>query len=371
MSNWDSREWATSPTSSSFERMAPVQAQHVLDSQLSDLLSKEQEGGELPLALRRFAARLGHGLATEAMRVAVQHLLNSYSAAMDSPVAAVSVDRLCKLAGAQVLIPPRLAIRRNAYSLGAPRLSRSHTGAIVFSAGRPRITISPSIDKATARVSVAHELGHLLIHRESDSWDSATIRLPVTPDEEALAEYAARLLLMPTCSWNTSKARTSNLAEFAVRVASTSGVTVHASATRLGDPDVADASVRGVILWRLNPRVDRNEHVARRMTPQWHLCPEAFVPIGKCGAKLGSLVAKVAGDSGCASDIQHEEVRIGSFTGIFLAHGFAWGSVEEGTRVVLTVYQVPAVDPLTRSGKRDHRSQARSRSSIALNSADR
>jgi Zn-dependent peptidase ImmA (M78 family) len=44
-----------------------------------------------------------------------------------------------------------------------------------------------------ARVAVAHELAHVLIHKKADGYDEATIRLQSSPTEEALAEYGARL----------------------------------------------------------------------------------------------------------------------------------------------------------------------------------
>jgi hypothetical protein len=320
---------------------APKQA---LDSRLSTLLAKEHTLDALPLALRRFARAVGDASATGAMRRAVATLLGEYFGGT-APRGPVSVSRLGRLAGALIEVPVKLTPRRTAYSLGASG-RRTHTGTIVFSSGLAKITVPQAIDKATARISVAHEIGHLLIHRRSNQWDDATLRLRSSEEEEALAEYAARLLLMPSAFEYERLGDGENLAQLALRLASAAGVTVHAAVARLGDPDVVDNGVRGAILWRLNPRISASSPLAHRMTPQWHMCPGAFVPVGKCAARVGSLAATIAAGPETTAR-QCEDVRIGSFTGTFVAHGFAWGSVEDGTRLVLTIYQCSAVEQRT------------------------
>jgi hypothetical protein len=312
----------------------------VLDSRLLDLLTKETTLDALPLALRRFARALGHASVTEAMRRAVAALLNEYFGG-SAPKGPVSVSRLGRLAGAEIQVPAKLTPPRTAYSLGASG-RRGHTGIISFSLGLPKIRVPDAVDKATARISVAHEIGHLLIHRRANRWDDATLRLGSSEEEEALAEYAARLLLMPIETAYDRIGDGQNLAQFALQLASAAGVTVHAAVSRLGDPDVADNRVRGAILWRLNPRIPASSPVARRMTPQWHMCPGAFVPVGKCAARVGSLAASIAAGPETTAR-QCEDVRIGSFTGRYIANGYAWGSVEDGTRLVLTIYQYPTV----------------------------
>lgn len=318
--------------------------QYGLDAQLHSLIRKERAGAALPLSLRRFAQCVGHAEATAAMQTAAARLLDAYSvdaAAEGVQQRQISVNRLGKVAGANVVVPSRMAHPRRAYSTGAPKARPSHTGELVFSGGAPRITVRPGADRLTARVSVAHEIGHLLIHRRADGWDSATVRLPSSSEEEALAEYAARLLLMPG-ELLAEVEECTNLAEFVLRVVSAAGVTVHAAVARLGDPDIIDNGVRGAILWRLNSRVGREASVAERLTPHWHLCPGAFVPIGRCAARVGSLAGRLASDGNApSSGSQIEDVRIGSFAGRFLAQGCSWGTLDECTRLVLTVYRSP------------------------------
>jgi uncharacterized protein DUF955 len=189
-------------------------------------------------------------------------------------------------------------------------------------------------------VSVAHELGHVLLHSRDDGFDEATVRLPSTPAEEGLAEYAARLLLMPATLWSHLNVDT-NLAECSVVQSSMARVTVHASVVRLGDPDLVDLGIRGAILWRLNAGLPNSDLLYERLTPQWHLCPGSFIPIRKCRARHGSVTADAASASGPVVSTRLEEVNIGTFVGWFLVHVFAWGSVQDGTRLVLSIFQAP------------------------------
>jgi hypothetical protein len=144
---------------------------------------------------------------------------------------------------------------------------------------------------------------------------------------------------MPALLWDEVLKSHNNFAEIVLTAASATAVTVHAAVTRLGDPDVKASGVRGAILWRLNRNADSNGPISQRITPYWHLCPDAFVPIGKCKARLGSLAAQLAGASKPVSGSQIEDVKIGSFAGTFLVDGHAWGSVDDGTRLVLTIYR--------------------------------
>src|SRR5262249_41739932 len=157
------------------------------------------------------------------------------------------------------------------------------TGKLLFDGSKVSIRIPDHLSHERARISVAHELGHLLIHRRGEGYDEATIRLPSSPSEESLAEYGARLLLMPSPQFNHR-----NLAEHSLIQSSRSRVTLHSAVLRLGDPDVEPYDVVGAILWRMNSGVSKNLPLGSRLTPQWHLCPGYFVPVGKCRARYGS-----------------------------------------------------------------------------------
>jgi len=140
-------------------------------------------------------------------------------------------------------------------------------------------------------------------------------------------------------------ATTSNLAFSCMESASHAGVTLHAAAARIGDPDSPFAGeIRGLILWRMNPQVSANESMAARLTPHWHMCRGAFIPVRRCHAGRSSLVAELgalAEETGVASRV--ERVEIGSFKGDYRVDAVAWGSTRRGTRTVLSVFVDPCV----------------------------
>jgi Zn-dependent peptidase ImmA (M78 family) len=314
----------------------------ILDDALREVVRNEAHGAEFPLAVRRFCEKQGTLRPTHAMQLATQQLLSEYFDRRPSEHLPLSVERLCDICNVQLDGIKPSGRNGTAYAVHDDSRRSGHTGKTYFTEARPQIKIPAQVDFSTARLSVAHELGHVLIHSRDAGYDEATIRLPSSPEEECLAEYAARLLLMPGKLW--ADRPDSNLAESSVSRSSTARVTVHASILRLGDPDVDDLRVKGAILWRLNAQVPNSEPIHERLTPQWHLCPAAFVPIKKCRARRGSLIAQVADQPGAAASTKWEEVKIGTFSGWFLVHVFSWGSIADGTRLVLSVFQSPDTD---------------------------
>jgi hypothetical protein len=213
-----------------------------------------------------------------------------------------------------------------------------HTGILRYDNSEPVISIPEFVDRDTARLSVAHELGHFLIHWRGTSLDVATMRLPSDPLEEALAEYAARLLLMPRDRW-LHLPPTANLSEEAIKRSGLTGVTIHAATLRLGDPDLYNLHIRGAILWRFAHGYQSRMPVHEQMTPHWFQCPGAFIPVGRSKARLGSVVDHLASISagGLASRIEH--VSIGTLVGTYLVDGYAWGCISDGNRLVLTIFR--------------------------------
>jgi hypothetical protein len=199
------------------------------------------------------------------------------------------------------------------------------------------IRVPEEIDFETARISVAHEIGHILIHQRGTELDHATIRLSSTSEEEALAEYGGRLLLLPTTIFQPPLGV--NLAQYAVEQAGVARVTVHSAVSRLGDPDILVPGLQGAILWRINPQVPASHPISTRLTPQWHLCPGAFVPVRRSKARPGCLVAQIAEAPGPISASSVETVSIGTFVGVFRVDAFAWGAISQGTRLVLSVFR--------------------------------
>ncbi len=307
-----------------------------LDEVLNQVVNKG-EHSDLPLGIRRFVEFRGCANVAEAMVNATNSILaeagdNGFN---DPPI---SVRALCELMKVNLIgdVPEshggknqilRVAIPRTGYT-GLLRLDRN---------GFPSVLIPEDVDFATARISVAHEIGHLLIHTRDGSIDTATIRMPTNSIEESLAEYGARLLMLPRKMWEKDRFR-QNMAEYCVLQSSVARVTIHSAVARLGDPDLPETHVRGAILWRITQPHHQSHTVYDRLTPFWHLCPGAFVPLKRSKARRGSLVAQLAEELGAAIGSRIEDVHIGTFCGVFRVDAFAWGSVAEGTRLVLSVF---------------------------------
>jgi hypothetical protein len=312
-----------------------------LDEGLATLHRKERNGDALPIPLRRFRDHVGLSTTIEAMQHTVSELLRKYATHGSDPSPRISASTLCKACG--IALEGRFPARdrtRTAYSLGGNFTSASsHSGTLYLDPERPRIRLADGLDYKRARVAVAHELGHYLIHRRGDSVDSFTAKLPSSAEEEALSEYAARLLLIPDSIANNVGAA-SNLVEHCLQVAQRADVTVHSAAARLGDPDSSqEKGLRGIILWRLNSAVPHDDPISARLTPQWHLCPDVFVPIRRCHAGRNSLIAEVAAsDESTARGSRRERVRIGSLVGTFRVDAIAWGNLKRGSRLVLAAF---------------------------------
>jgi len=310
-----------------------------LDPSLRQLTGDAWDAMSSPLSVRRFVREYGMNCPSSAMKLATDALLSDckFEAGHDGPH--VEVETLCQVCGAALLGSLPRSRAQKVYSTDSSQSRQGHTGSLLFDKSRAQIKIPQTVDYLTARLSVAHEIGHLLIHKRGTAYDHATLRLGSSPQEEALAEYAARLLLIPSRFCNPSP--NENLAEYAIKQATRLRVTIHSVVTRFGDPDVRVPSVRGAILWRMHPDVSASEPLSNRLTPQWHLCPDAFIPIRNCKARSNSLVSSIASVTKSAAMSSLEEVNIGTLIGYFRVDAFAWGSVDDGTRLVLSVFKTP------------------------------
>lgn len=308
-----------------------------LDSNLALLQRKENAADELPLAVARFRDSCGAATAVDAMRTVTQELVQQHGVPQGGREV-MRVARLCELCGLSLEGGPVRRPPRNVYSSARSSGMRTHSGTLHLHPTHSRVHLPAGIDYLRGRAAVAHEIGHYLIHRRAGQLDLATSRLSSSPEEEGLSEYAARLLLMPKVDWLQSPS--TNLASRCFEVASNAKVTVHAAAARLGDPDSdLRGGVRAVILWRLHPELPSDSAVPERMTPQWHLCSDAFIPVRRCHAREGSLIAELAsGGDGVSESTRVEPVAIGSMKGSYRVDARAWGSVARGTRLVLAVF---------------------------------
>lgn len=312
-----------------------------LDSELAELQRQEAEGAELPLPVRRFRAYVGEDTAIAAMQRATAELLRSYGEAFGPDSRRISATRLCQLCGIE--LDGRLPSRSSGpKKLSASRpLPKHHFGSLQLDSVRPRIRVASDLDYFRARVTVGHEIGHYLIHNRGAALDPHTTRLPSSPSEEALSEYSSRLLLLPDAYRNAS-AGSANVMSECMRLARGADVTLHAAAARLGDPDSPlHGAVAGVILWRLDRSTPTAQAGPARFTPAWHLCSSAFIPIGRCYAREGSLIACLgARDGETVTDSRVEAVNIGSLKGSYRVDAVAWGSLARGTRCVAAAFML-------------------------------
>ena len=297
---------------------------------LAALLAQEQKSSQdLPLAIRRFVKyQEASGIVDAALR-ASRRLLGEYRNAVAHVHSAV---RLTKLAQLQSVV---LRGVDNVTPRGTVELSlrRHYRAAITMGGAAPVITIPPGSDRPGARISVAHELGHLLIHSRGAVVDEITVKIGTSKEEEALAEYIGRLLLLSERIDTTEKAA-SGVARLGFDLASSADVPLSSALARIGDPD-QNLGVAGVILWEL--RSDRSLGVAERLKPYHRLCGAKFIP-DRSHAREGSLTATAAGGESERIAVGIESVRIGGFVGEFRVEAYGWGSEDRGTRKVLSTF---------------------------------
>ena len=209
----------------------------ILDEVLNRVVGKESNADTLPYVLKRFADSRGMASATAAAQLATKQVLESVSQ-NGSTMVPVDIDAICKLLVVRLEGIASSARPAPGYS-ARPRAPRvGHTGSIRFEGARPVVTIPDHIDYATARLSVAHEIGHLLVHSRDGKPDQATLRLPSEADEEAIAEYVGRMLLLPPSMWQNYRPSL-NLAEYAVAQSSLARVTVGAPTRTVMSPWLA------------------------------------------------------------------------------------------------------------------------------------
>lgn len=302
----------------------------MLDPRLHRLAIREANREELALPVRRFREYRNEPTALSAIQNAAKELIAQYSAS-NSSIDRISVTALCVMCGLRLEGAPRTRSSRPAATMRTAQ--DAHTGKLILNTVAPTISLPAGIDVSLARVAVAHEIGHFLIHRRGTSLDRLTVRLPTSADEEALAEYCARLLLMPAIVRHADS-KISVLKCLAL--ARAADVTLHSAASRLGDPDVMQKqNIECVIYWRLKTSTTTQ---TRRLSPSWHLCPTAFIPINRCYASRASLVAEIGEGESLAEGSRVEQVQIGTLRGTYLVEAVAWGSVRKGTRTVLSAF---------------------------------
>lgn len=292
------------------------------------------------LVLQQFTKLQEKTSVITAIQNAVAKLQLEYRAKYGSRTSEYRVGGFCRLLGIKLIAGTllrnpktgNLLVGRHKY-----RGTLKEKGRLDFYATPPTIIIPDSFDRTQARITVAHEIGHYLVRQTADGIDTATEMPNPTEEEEAMAEYASRLLLMP--GEVSPDINQLSLALTCINEAGLRQVSIWAAVARSADPDRKPLGVRGAILWKIKKANVEPDLVHEMLAPEWHLCPNAFVRIGKGGCRQGSLIAQLAGQGNTdALGTSEESVRIGGFVGNYKIDAFAWGSLKKGTRRVLSIF---------------------------------
>lgn len=296
---------------------------------------------QLPTVIRRFCEWHGTEDVVCATTQATRRLLEIRpNPEVDAQY--VSASKLCDGAGVSLKGKRPRGPQRPYYAVGTPRSKpKGVDGIVLLRKGTSSIRIPNVRDRNRARVTVAHELMHIIMRQRDGVLDPSVASAPRTDEEDAVAEYGARVLLMPSTLGFTASAAC-NAAENWVRLSGARQVTVYCAAARAGDPDVGNSRMVGAILWRLDGKVHEPSLVAESLTPQWFLgFPGSYVPVANCHARHGSVVANVAagvGNLSADAGRDTEDVQIGTVSGQFEVEAFAWGALEMGTRLVFSLF---------------------------------
>ena len=295
-----------------------------------------------PLVVERFRHRSGCPNSIQAIQRAVAQLLCDSQALPTADRPFVSMGALCKFL--DIAVQGNLLKHQNkrSYSIFSPPLRGvNRTGQLEITDDGPVVTLPSIKDYSLARLALAHEIGHLLLLRRDNGFDAVACQAHSTREEEALAEYAARLLLLPSC--HTTTLPDFGLAKSCVYTAGTRRVTIHTAVERLKDIDLLQkeaAKLHAAILWRIDPH-SVSQGNSGSLTPQWFICPNTFIPVRRCHARPRSLVAHLcSGDNGerPVEAEQKEAVSIGGLKGTYHVNAFAWGSMRQGSRLVLSLF---------------------------------
>lgn len=133
----------------------------MLDPGLSRIYSLPIE--RMPLALRRFSKYVGEESVVRAMERSARRLLDAYRSKFGMK-SAISVSWLCDLCRVRLLWNPARRRDSGVYSLaGNAGGFEGHRAELRFGSDGVVIRVPDYLrDEALARISVAHELGHLL-----------------------------------------------------------------------------------------------------------------------------------------------------------------------------------------------------------------
>jgi Zn-dependent peptidase ImmA (M78 family) len=213
---------------------------------------------------------------------------------------------------------------------------------LVLENGSPIIEVNPLFPKVRRRLSIAHEIGHMMLN-DCAGRDRFEISHG-TPSEEALCNQIAGLLLVPEtalreffenrigiCDWKDPIC-CSGVLEAARRFE----VSVDVMARRIFR-DLALAPSKIAIIWRAKTGATSCTH---RIASAWHSIPEGvFIPRNKSAPRT-SVVYEAMG----ATDtlFREESLDLGNLRGKFVIEAKGYGSSEDQAclRSVLTIVEL-------------------------------
>jgi hypothetical protein len=207
---------------------------------------------------------------------------------------------------------------------------------LVFQDGRLAIEVNPLFPANRRRLSLAHELGHLLINHCSgdaavcaDHGDSASEALCNRLAGELLAPESAVIRYFednPTLATWQDSVRCSSL----VSAAAAFGISVDAMACRVFH-DLKLARSKVALVWRYCRNSDRSDSECDlRLSSLWH-CIESlrFIPRNKT-APTASVIRRAFQENGVV--VSEEYLCIGSLKGNFLIEAVGIGNQFEHNR---------------------------------------
>lgn len=332
----------------SFSKPEPSSDKPQLDSGLWRLSTTSLD--TLPFPVQTFCTWHNQKSPVAAMEKVVEDLLvncgQKSETGFDCSTFATNIGEICRFLGIDVRGPQPSVPSKSVYSTSGSRGDKiskpAVSGTLQLVDGKPVVYVPNKTDLPHRRLSVAHEIGHYLMLWKGDRVDRSAAGFSSTQEEEELAEYAARLILLPKFALAVPSGF--GVAKSCIYLAGRRCTTVWSAARRMGDPGIAQNNLRAIVLWRLNPEVLACEPLHKRMTPQWFIGEKIYIPVKKCHAGFSSLVANLAAKESGEKPVEgvaEEMVSIGSlksFNNKMSVDAFAWGSVSRGTRLVLSVF---------------------------------
>jgi len=302
---------------------------------------KQLSANDFPLPIRLFNERLKTRHPIEAIEKECSDIIRQYRE-LHGITKPISLKWLCKILNIEITgkIPTKTHKSQYYQSWVQPFRSDIVEGKLLLKNGTPHINLPYGLHLDLARFVVAHEIGHWILYKHLIEKSPSILQRGSTPEEEYLACYAARRLLIPDSSFYEPASSNKSLSYKCILATGRARVTLYTATLRFGDYDICSTKIDTAILWKINPSISKDKPVFHRLTPQWFCSREKFIPVGKCRARENSIIEEMAKDSSKACyGNRIEKVDIGELNGEFNVDAYSWGSIKDGTRLVLSIFE--------------------------------